>query len=237
MYSIELLQAISDWQRGGDEKLKTKRGIKLKIAAQNLPIEFRSIDSNCYRKLSLDKKSVWNVGTKYELEETISAWTTSFEVSKEFKGGVPPVGYQGVIFEISPTDEHQVIINLDVLFQCNKFKKYVEENRAKVANFDKGMGRYGDSQNEVIIESQFLKLDSIKAFGGYSAPESELAKMYYDHEASEVELNKFRILMEQAGHKCGPYWLSTEEAVKRVSEKLKFHGNRLSVLKRKGEIA
>ena len=55
--------------------------------------------------------------------------------------------------------------------------------------------------------------------------------MYFGHEANEGELELFRDLMNQAGHRCGAYWLTAADAVNRVSEKLKKHGERLSKLK------
>lgn len=228
MFSIKLLQLISDWQRGGDAKQKIKRGESLKEVAKDLPSEFRTLTTNCYRQIALDKSSVWNIGTKYQLSETISSWTTSLEVSKQFKGGVPPDGYQGVIFKITPSKKLDVIINLHELFQCDEFNSFLESNKDKIVGFHKGIGLYGNSQNEVVISTEYLDLETLFAWGGYTSPETELAEMYFGHKASSKELEMFRDLMNQAGYKCGAYWLSTLDAVKRVSEKLKFHGKRLS---------
>ena len=223
MFSLELLQAISDWQRGGDVKQKAKRGKALKDASRDLPKNFKEIRSNCYRQIALDSGSVWNIGTKYQLNETISSWTTSLDIAKKFKGGVPPVGYQGVIFRISPSDESEVVVNLDELFRSNEFRDFIEANKHDVNGFDQGMGRYDNSQSEVVIKTEYLKLSALFAWGGYSSPESQLAEMFFGHAANSEELNLFRDLMNQAGHKCGAYWLTTPDAVNRVSEKLKQH--------------
>ena len=231
MFTVELLQAISDWQRGGDAKQKGKRGNALKEAAKDLPSKYKSISANCYRQIALDNSSVWNIGTKYQLSEAISSWTTSLEVSKTFKGGVPPIGYQGAIFTITPSDHLEVIVNLHELFQCNEFKQFLESNKEEVTGFDKGTGRHGNSQKEVVISTEYLNLESLFAWGGYSSPETQLAEMYFGHQASDEELEIFRDLMNQAGYKCGAYWLTTPDAVKRVSEKLKTHGERLSNIK------
>ena len=145
MFTVELLQAISDWQRGGVAKQKAKRGSALKEATKTLPTKFKSITTNCYRQIAVDNSSVWNIGTKYQLSETISSWTTSLEVSKLFKGGVPPIGYQGVIFKITPSDNLEVIINLHELFLCDDFNKFLESNKEKITGFDKGIGQYGNS--------------------------------------------------------------------------------------------
>ncbi|MDO8333298.1 MAG: hypothetical protein Q7T35_01340 [Nitrosomonas sp.] len=237
MFSLELLQAISDWQRGGNASQKARRGIALKEAAKDLPETFKKISSNCYRQIAMDNSSVWNIGTKYQLSETISSWTTSLEVAKQFKGGVPPKGYQGVIFKISPIDELEVIVNLQELFECNEFKDAIEEHKDKICGFHSGIGKYGNSQLEAVISTEYLKLETLFAWGGYTSPESELAEIYFGHIASEDELRIFRDLMNQAGHKCGAYWLTTADAVQRVSEKLKVHGERLSEIKKKQENA
>ena len=228
MFSLELLQAISDWQRGGDEKQKAKRGKALQEVCKTLPSQFKSINSNCYRQIALDKSSVWNIGTQYQLGETISSWTTSLDVAKQFKGGVPPVGYQGVIFRIRPDESFEVIVNLNELFENNEFKKLVELNKNKIIGFHNGLGMYGNTQLEVVISTEFLSLDTLFAWGGFTSPETELANMYFGHEANDEEINILRDLMKRAGHSCSAYWLTTADAVQRVSERLKFHGERLS---------
>ena len=235
MFSIEVLQAISDWQRGGDAKQKAKRGKALKEAAGLLPEKFRLIRTNCYRQIALDNGSVWNIGTKYQLSETISSWTTSLDFAKQFKGGVPPIGYQGVIFKITPSDDIKVVVNLHELFLCQEFLDFLAANKDKVNGFHQGIGIYGNTQSEVVISTEYLSLSALFAWGGYTSPESTLAKMFFGHEANVEEIESFRDLMNQAGHKCGAYWLTTPDAVNRVSEKLKMHGERLSKIKAQQE--
>lgn len=209
----------------------------MKEAAELLPEKFRSIHTNCYRQIALDKGSVWNIGTKYQLSETISSWTTSLEVAKQFKGGVPPIGYQGVIFKITPSDDIEVIVNLHELFLCQEFVDFLATNKDKVNGFHQGTGMYGNTQSEVVISTEYLALSALFAWGGYTSPESTLAKMFFGNEANDEELELFRDLMNQAGHKCGAYWLTTPDAVNRVSEKLKMHGERLSKIKAQQESA
>ncbi|MDO8358109.1 MAG: hypothetical protein Q7U76_17160 [Nitrospirota bacterium] len=225
-FTIELLQAISDWQRGGDVTQKKRRGLALKSATRELPASFKSA-GRCFRQIALDDSAVWRVGTQLQLSETISAWTDRIEIAKDIKGGVPPVGYQGVIFVFDPAP-CQVIVNLAALYRDEGFRSYMNKNESSISGYWDGAGGYGDSQSEVVIEAEFLPLDSVHAWGGYAGPELQLAHMYYGHTPSEIELQNFRELMTKAGHSCGPYWLSTPEAVSRVAEKLKYHGERLS---------
>jgi|WetSurMetagenome_2_1015567.scaffolds.fasta_scaffold12055_2 hypothetical protein len=227
MFEVGLLKAINDWQRGGNANQKTKRGKALKAAASRLPIQFRKTEGKCFRQIALDKKAVWQVGTQYQLKETLSSWTENLQVAETFKGGVPPLGYQGVIFELTPSAD-QVVINLSALFESPDFARFVKLNKGSVVDFDKGIGRYGNSQAEIVVETAFLPLNSLHSWGGYTSPENELAKMFFGKAPSKDELEWFRGLMKKAGHNCGPYWLSTSDAVQRVSEKLKVHGTRLS---------
>lgn len=228
MFNIELLQAISDWQQGGNLGQKAKRGLALKKAAECLPEKFRVINTSCYRKMALDSCAVWNIGTKYQLDETISSWTISLDVAKRFKGGIPPKGSQGVIFQIMPTDNVEIIINLHELFCCQEFKDFLDTNKNKIQGYQQGIGKYNNTQCEVVISAEYIELSTLFAWGGYTSPESDLAKLYFNHEPSEVELEYFRDLMKKSNLECGEYWLTTADAVSRISEKLKIHAERLS---------
>lgn len=227
MFTIELLQAINDWQRGGDAKQKKRRGEDLKKHAASLPKRFRQTTSTCYRQIALDKSSVWQVGTEYKLREGLSAWTTSETVAREFKGGVPPIEYQGIIFAIKP-GTGSVVVNLAALFRDKQFQAAIHANKAKIATFDKGLGKYAATQSEVVIETNALPLDSVHSWGGYSSPEPKLAEMFFDAKPTSAQLQASRKLMAAAGHSCGPYWLTTPSAVARVSKKLKSFGQDLA---------
>lgn len=228
MFSIELLQAISNWQKGGDLKQKTKRGLALKEVSNDLPAQYKMVDSTCYRQISLEKSSLWYIGKEYHLNETISSWTTSFEVSKEFKGGVPPIGYQGVIFKIEPEMIDQSVINLEILFKCEKFQEFLNSNISRIHDYHNGIGRYANSQKEIVIEVEKLPLESLIAWGGYTSSMKELADMYFNHEVNIMEEKEFQVLMEKAGIQCGGCWLTTSDAVKRISERLMYHTKNLS---------
>lgn len=229
-FSIELLQAINEWQRGGDANQKKRRGAALKELSSSLPEKFRCTSESCFRQIALDKSAVWNIGAEYKISEALSSWTESIDVAKTFKGGVPPIGYQGVIFRISPSCD-AVIVNLARLFSDPSFCTFLDENKNKVKDYDKGIGRYGGSQQEVVIEKDTLPLDSLYAWGGYTSPETELARMFFGEPPSSEQMEWFREIMVKAGRAPGPWWLSNPEAVARVSEKLKFHAARLSKYK------
>jgi hypothetical protein len=56
--SLELLQAISDWQRGGSPRQKQRRGQRLKAAAAALDPKFRSCGLCVFRQIALAKGSL-----------------------------------------------------------------------------------------------------------------------------------------------------------------------------------
>lgn len=223
-FSIELLQAINDWQIDST----SKRAQALKNVAYNLPERYRSASQLCFRRISLEGKYLMKLGTSYKLSEKISSWTFDLEFTKKFKHGVPPHGYQGVVFEYKPNRE-EIILNLHALYSDEFFKAFVKANQKDVKNFSKGIGKYGNSQSEIILDVEFLPLNAIRLWGGYSSDESNLALKYYDRiKISLAKRKQFKRLMKKANVKCGPRWLEGEDAVRRVNGKLSYHAERLS---------
>jgi hypothetical protein len=101
IFTLELVQAVSDWQRGGSHNQKVKRGQRLKVVAAELPEAFRVCTDPCFRQEAHAKDRVWQLLANNHLPETIAAWTVDLRTAKTFKGGMPPPGLQGVIFKIT----------------------------------------------------------------------------------------------------------------------------------------
>lgn len=234
MYSLEFLQAINDWQRGGDTKQKARRSKRLKELAVQIDMRFRSCDTVCYRQIALPKGGVWNLLAENRLDETISAWTTDILFAKGFKGGVPPKGqgWQGVIFSLKP-EVSNVILNLNTVYADPNFQEAVEYYKTKINGFAKGIGAYQNTQSEVIIELEQLDLAQVHALGGYSlsSDSQDFAERYLSH--LPVEEGKF--LVEQnlakSGKQFGPTWIEGE-AVARVLERMQPHIERLRHVKK-----
>tara|TARA_R110001592_G_scaffold102799_1_gene289939 strand:- start:48 stop:716 length:669 start_codon:yes stop_codon:yes gene_type:complete len=222
MFDVDLLQGISDWQLGGDVTAKQIRGERLKVLAADLPAEFKSCATNCYRRLSLTKGSVWKVGTEYALDETISSWTLSLDVAQAFKDGVPSKGYQGSIFVHQPSDQ-EVIVNLNALFSDAEFQLAVSQRRAEIKNFERGIGRYGNSQCEVVLSLEKLPLDSVHCWGGYIGDEKSFEGMLPDGETMEG----FKKLLASSSFDFNqPHWLCDLHAIKRVNNVLANSGKK-----------
>jgi hypothetical protein len=232
IYTIELIQAVSDWQRGGDSKQKAKRGLALKKEASKLPERFRHTADRCYRQIALSGNHLRRMGNEYCLTETISSWTKDESVAKDFKGGVPPSGeYQGVIFTVLPP-EGSIILDLTALFADERFLEEVEKQKSLINRYHDGIGQFGNRQKEVVIEIKTVPLDALYGWGGYSSPEHRLAKLFFSTFPNEAQLEWFRKLMDFSGIRSGAYWLTTKDAVDRVNEKLKYHAERLLQKKR-----
>jgi hypothetical protein len=228
-YPLELMQAISDWQRGGSAAQKKKRGARLKELVATLPAIFRRTTNICYRQVALEGRHLRKAGTEFELVETISSWTKSEEIAKSFKGGVPPKGgYQGVIFSIFPADG-SVIVDLAHLFTDVAFRAAIEHYKLQIKGFHDGIGRYGNTQQEVVIELERVPLSAFRCWGGYSSSQDDLARMFF-HGRSPTAAQRewFEQLLAKSKTHPGPNWVCSSEAVERVNEALKFHAVRVS---------
>lgn len=228
MFSVELLQAINDWQRGGDAPTKRRRGERLKSLAASLPPRFREVAAPCYRRLALAKGPVFDLGERLALPEAISAWTLDLNVAKEFKDGVPEPGWHGVIFQLSP-EPGQVVVNLDAVYSDPGFVTECELRKREVTDYPAGIGRYGNSQREVLIEVPEITIDSVIALGGF-APQSHIDSLVQeclDRPLSEDEARAFEDATAHARGLPGDWWLMGD-GKDRVVAKWKQEAQRLA---------
>lgn len=230
MFTLKLLQAINDWQMGGDETAKRVRGERLAALAQELPAEYRQCSSACFRRLSLTSQSVWKVGTECELAETISSWTTSLDVAQVFKNGVPPKGYQGVIFCHVPASE-EVVVSLPAMFSSKEFRDAIKENKNEIKNYQKGLGRYGATQQEVVLSLPRVPLSEVHCWGGYIGDEKSFEGMLPPGQS----IGDFKKLLSESAFSFEqPYWLCNAQAIERVNKILAASGEKLASFKAAG---
>jgi hypothetical protein len=235
-FSLPVLQAVNDWQRGGSERQSRKRGLALKRACAALPEEFRQCSLVCHRQIALTKSSVWQITAEAQLAEKISAWTIDMQVAKHFKGGVPPDGqdYQGILFSRLPANS-EVIVNLYRLYSEPTFQHAVENLRPQIEGYSDGIGKYGDSQNEVVVETKQLTTLDIYSLGGHSSPFDKLvlatAQVIFGPTPTSSQLESLRLKAEPMRGAAGPRWLSPE-ATKRVLNRLEPHVDLLKMIKK-----
>lgn len=223
MFTLELLQAINDWQKSSGDK----RGKALRNLAADLPPHFRTCGLCCFRQIALEKGSVWDLLAENELPEKISAWTTDLGVAKSFKGGVPPKGqgWQGVIFVMYPQPEH-VVLNLSALYQDPTFTKAIDKHKPSISNFADGIGRYWNSQSEVIIEISDLSVPDVHALGGFSGKRDDVAQLFLGRVPTDEELTWFDHALEESGAQLGPVWLDGD-GLDHVVKRMQPHIQRL----------
>lgn len=224
---LELLQAINDWQKSSSDK----RGDVLKNLAADLPLQFRTCSLCCFRQIALGKGSVWDLLAENQLPEKISAWTTDLGVAKSFKGGVPPEGqgWQGVIFVLFPQPEH-VVLNLSALYQDKTFKEAIERHAKSIGSFADGIGRYGNTQSEVILEIPDLSVPDVHALGGFSSDRTEVSRLLFGRAPSPEEMAWFDAALEKTREQLGPVWMDGE-GLNRVVKRMQPHVQSLKVVK------
>ncbi len=236
LYSIEFLQAVNDWQIGGDSNMKKKRGDALSELVKDKYEKFKTTDRECYRRIVLTKKYVWKLGENLELEESISAWTFSSNVAKSFKGGPTREERIAVIFKIKPPTEC-IIINLDLLYKNSDFLKAIESNKHKIKNFNKGIGKYKNSQNEIILKIGNISINSIYAFGGFSSSLTDLSEKYFMHEPNRKEKRFIHKRGRFSNRASIPFWITSDAKERTIefltskTEEIKVRQNKLLTIK------
>ncbi|EHR0875150.1 hypothetical protein Q2Y20_004471 [Vibrio parahaemolyticus] len=202
-YSIDLFNAISDWQKSSSDK----RAEKLIEACKNLDPYFKQANC-CYRQIAIEKDELYRVGDELFFYEKTSSWTESNKVAESFKGGVPPIGYQGIIFKYQPSCS-EVVVNLNRLLSDSDFIREIEANKNKVFSYSDGYGRYKNSQQEVILTIDKLNLNTVFAWGGTSSSKEVLAKAFYNTDSlTPQQLLNFDTLLQAANLTPGVSWLS-----------------------------
>jgi hypothetical protein len=235
-YPLQLLQAINDWQCGGDAKQNIRRGRALKKACESLPERYRTCALCCFRQVALPKGGVWSLIGENCLPEKISSWTIDITVAKEFKGGVPPKGqgYQGVILCMHP-QQASVIVNLKELYQDPAFVEELERNKDRIKGYYKGTGLYGNKQSEVVLEVASLSPQDIYSLGDHSSAFERLVavaeNLLYGGAATPNERKTLMLDVEPLRSQAGPMWLAPD-ATQRVVERMKPHSERLREVKR-----
>jgi hypothetical protein len=226
IFTRDLIQAVSDWQRGGSHGQKVKRGHRLKTVAASLPEHCRACAAACFRQEAHEKDRVWQLLADNHLPETIASWTTDIAIAKAFKGGVPPAGLQGIIFKIMPPKD-SVILNLPVLHADPAFQAAIEIHKASIDGYHDALGRWGDSQREVVLELGNLDQASVHSYGGFSGNRETLVELHLQPKPSPEDLAEFDELAKKAGITPGGEWWLSESGTQAVLTRMQPHISRL----------
>ncbi|AMB47686.1 hypothetical protein [Methylobacterium sp. AMS5] len=215
LFTLELVQAVSDWQRGPTERTKIARGERLKALMLTLPAYFRECNQLCFRQECHQKDRTFQVLIQNSLPETIASWTTSLDVAKGFKGGVVYGNDdRSIILSITPPNG-AVVANLDRLYQEREFQQALEKYGSQIDYFQNGAGKYGNTQKEVVLELGSLSSTHIYSYGGYSSTLDDLVGAFVLERGREPDDAERSHLSGLAGQ---PWWLS-EEATWRMLQR------------------
>lgn len=218
-FTLQFIQAVSDWQKGGDA---TKKGARIKQSMPPLPEKYRSCDSMCYRQEAHEKDRVWQLIADNHLPERIAGWTIDPNGAKELKGAVPPTGLQGVIFKIVPPPE-SVELNLFELYRDEDFLAAVERFKQDIVNWHEGGGRYIGTQAEVILELDSLAGADVFSLGGFVGTPEQLAREFHGREPTELEIEQVARDLNNQGRTSGDQWWLSEEGTRAVMKRVEPH--------------
>lgn len=235
MFTKDLIQAISNWQRGWACGEKQGLANALKHQTESLPECYKTVGTPCYRRIDLSGKHLNQMGLTLQLKESISSWTTSKDIALDFNR-IPKFGEpQGTIFAILPP-KGSVIINIPALFAEKQFHKAVSLYEGEIDEFERGIGLFRDTEQEIIIELEEVHLTSVFAWGGHSSSQETLESMMYSvatfiygRPPSNDEFVRLVDQMKTDGVNAGPQWVSDENAVARIASRLVHHAHRLSM--------
>lgn len=180
-----------------------------------LPIEFKVLTSACFRRVVLEKGSIWSLLGEQALLEKVSSWTFDLKIAKDFKQGIPPKGkgLQGIIFERLPRPE-EVVVNLWSLFRNAEFQVAIERHKPSIKKFSQGMGKYGNTQCEIVLKVETLAQEHIYSLGGHSSTAEEIIEQASDRvygvRATAEQKEFLKWSMEVGPDVIGPRWLSQE---------------------------
>lgn len=193
-FTLDLVRAVSDWQRDSTGKTKITRGEKLKKEMMLLPSRFRECDQLCFRQECHQKDRTFQVLIQNNLPERIASWTTSLDVAESLKGGVVyGDDDRSIILSIIPPNE-SVVANLERLYDDPGFQQALSIYGPQVDYFYNGAGKYSGSQKEVVLELDSLSSAHVYSYGGYSGSlESLLHSFYLEHSRQPSEQEKDQI--------------------------------------------
>lgn len=234
LFALHVLQAINDWQRGYNQKQKPKRIAALKAAVAELDPSYRVVFAPCYRQITLEPRFVMEMGSKYRIQETVSSWSLRVDVAESIKGGVAPEGMDllPVILRTLP-DPECVVVNFAALYADEGFLAAVESQKGRIDRFWDGIGRWGDSQAEVVLELDAVYLHEVYATGGHSSPREGFAQLPHVQEQlsrlgakPDMQATIERMIAAGQGD-FGPRWL-TGAPKDRILRKWIEHAERIT---------
>jgi hypothetical protein len=156
-FTDDFLKALSNWQRGWSEKQDQRRIIANELVKQceNLPQNFKTVESFCYRKRFINKGEIIPILINNGFFEGVASWTENSDYAKGFKEIYRPDAKFVMLFKHKPKPE-EIVVNIVSLWKNNEFKQAVEKLKEKDEESVKALIHFKDSQSEVILRSTLI---------------------------------------------------------------------------------
>lgn len=205
-FSDKFLSAIGGWQRGWredkDRRLVLAEELNAAVIAENLPIQFRSAGTTCYRKRFLVPNNPQNDGDLGPLflngaiDEGLASWTTDKKFAQDFKDPLRNGTFAAVFAHLPQPEE--VLVNIPALWANNAFDEAVKAFYVRGGSNVDALMHFKFRQGEIVMKAP-LKYEELAGICGKSSPFDilcEAAGLITNEEKDDfwkklVEANKF----------------------------------------------
>jgi len=208
-YPLDFIIQINQWQIGQNKSKMQVIGKAIDEFTKTYAPHLRKGSLNCFRRVALPKNLVWSFGCTHLLKERYSSWTYSINIAENFKDGVPPKGYTGVIYHINPND-YEVVLDFTTLYNDETFLQSCKKYETQIKDYSRGIGYFGHRELELIVYVPHLKTTDIFALGGYSHNKEDILKFIYGPEPTKSQRDFVDYRIHVTGATFGPYWLKGE---------------------------
>ncbi len=104
------------------------------------------------------------------------------------------------------------MVNLNAIYSDPGFQKACVNYEQYITNYDEGIGRFGNTEQELVLDISQLPISSIHSFGGYSKDEADLLKMFslekYERLPDRRIRREFERGLKKSKQTLGPRWVS-----------------------------
>ncbi len=163
LFTDALIQAIDDWQSGPRDKQAKAQA--LKSTSSHLPQSYRNVPDCAYRQLRVNAKLGVGMATN-AMPDAVSSWTTSLQVAKRFREHDLDCEKVMMIFARHPLPA-DVILNLNSVYANPDFMDTVKAAETRLKCEFKGIARWQNTQQEIILEETIVGKDDIISIGAF----------------------------------------------------------------------
>lgn len=174
LFNRDFLGALSDWQKGWNEIQDKRRELadKLVKVCENIPVEFRVCDADCYRKRFIVDGEIVPIILNDNFFDGITSWTLDLNFTKNFKYLIKPETKFAIIFRQKPIIK-DIVVNIASLWQNDHFKRAVDNLHQKEPDIAYPLLNFKDFQSEIVLRTT-LRGSEIEHIVGISSTFEEI---------------------------------------------------------------